>query len=184
MTASQPFSSALVMSNPEWFRHEWIWHKNKSSGHLNAKRAPMKAHESVLIFCEESPHYCPQMTTDHAPVNAFYTRRNGDNYGAGDKASGGGATTRYPRSVVEFSVVNNDDQERIHPTQKPVELMEYLLHTYTNKNDVVLDFAMGSGTTIIACLKSGRRFVGIEKNADYFMAASARIDEFTVKIAA
>lgn len=175
LTASQPFASALVMSNPAWFRHEWIWQKNKATGHLNAKRAPMKAHESVLVFSSKAPAYYPQMTTGHAPVNAFYTRDNGSNYGAGNHTAGGGATTRYPRSVQDFAVVNNDDPAKVHPTQKPVAIMEYLVQTYSLPGDTVLDFAMGSGTTGVACMTTGRKFIGMEKDAAYFQAASERI---------
>lgn len=176
-TASQPFSSALVMSNPGWFRHDWVWRKNKATGHLNAKRAPMRQHEGIYVFCERAPTYHPQMTDGHRPVNAFYTRRNGDNYGAGTKSAGGGATTRYPRSVIDFAVVNNDDPGRTHPTQKPLEMMEYLVLTYTNPGDVVLDFAMGSGTTGVACANTGRLFVGMENDADHFATADARITQ-------
>lgn len=175
LTASQPFASALVMSNPAWFRHEWIWTKNKATGHLNAKRAPMKAHESVLVFSCKAPAYYPQMTAGHKPVNAFYTRSNGSNYGEGDQAAGGGSTLRYPRSVQEFAVVNNDDPEKVHPTQKPLPLMEYLVRTYSQPGDTVLDFAMGSGTTGVACMTTARKFIGMEKDADYFQIASDRI---------
>lgn len=174
-TASQPFSSALVMSNPAWFRHEWIWHKNKASGHLNAKRAPMKAHESILVFSSKAPTYNPQMTSGHKPVNSFYTRHNGSNYGAGDSSVGGGSTQRYPRTVQEFQVVNNDDPIKTSPTQKPLAMLEYILRTYTNPGDAVLDFAVGSGTTGIACIKTGRSFVGIEKDDEQFKNAHVRI---------
>lgn len=175
LTASQPFASALLMSNPRWFRHDWVWRKNKSTGHLNAKRGPMRQHESVLVFCERAPIYRPQLTEGHPPVNAFYTRRNGDNYGAGFEASGGGATTRYPRSVIDFAVVNNDDPIRVHATQKPVDLMAYLLRTYTNEGDVVLDFAMGSGTTGEACATTGRGFIGIDSDPLIFKVAESRL---------
>lgn len=175
LTAAQPFASALVMSNPAWFRHEWIWHKNKATGHLNAKRGPMRAHESVLVFSQRAPTYYPQMTSGHKPVNAFYTRRNGSNYGQGDQAAGGGSTLRYPRSVQEFAVVNNDDPGKVHPTQKPLALMEYLVLTYSQPGDTVLDFAMGSGTTGAACMMTGRDFVGIDLAAEYVEISRQRL---------
>lgn len=175
LTASQPFSSALVMSNPSWFRHEWIWRKNKSSGHLNANRAPMKVHETVLVFAKRAPRYRPQLITWHKPVNKFYTRHNGDNYGSGDGASGGGSMQRYPVTVQDFAVVNNDDPGRYHPTQKPIALMEYLIRTYTNEGDTVLDNCMGSGTTGVAARQAGRRFIGIERDEKYFDICVERI---------
>jgi site-specific DNA-methyltransferase (adenine-specific) len=176
-TASQPFTSALVMSNPSWFRHEWIWHKNKASGYLNAKKAPMKAHENIVVFSEKAPFYNPQMTTGHNPVSAFYTRHNGQNYGEGDSKVGGGSTVRYPRSVQDFPVVNNDDLAKVHPTQKPVALFEYLINTYTRENETVLDFCMGSGTTGEACKKTNRNFIGIEKDFEMFTIAEKRISD-------
>lgn len=174
-TASQPFVSALVMSNPDWFRHEWIWHKNKASGHLNAKRAPMKAHESVLVFASGAPTYFPQMTGGHKPMNAYYTSHNGSNYGDGERMTGGGSTLRYPRSVLEFPVVNNDDPSKVHPTQKPLELMEYVVRTYTEAGEIVLDFAMGSGTTGVACRRLDRGFIGFESDPIHFANAEMRI---------
>lgn len=174
-TASQPFSSALVMSNPDWFRHEWVWHKNKASGHLNAKLAPMKAHETILVFCNKTPLYQPQMTVGHDAVNAYYTANNGSNYGAGKMMSGGGSTQRYPRTVQSFNVVNNDDPEKIHPTQKPVDMLEYLLLTYSRPGDTVLDFAMGSGSTGIACRNTKRNFIGFESDAEIFTNAYLRL---------
>jgi hypothetical protein len=178
MTASQPFSSALVMSNPRAFKHEWVWEKNKASGHLNAKRAPMKAHEVVLVFCHGSLHFIPQMTVGHRPANRANRRVGTSNYGKqADLTEYGGATVRYPRSVQAFDVVNNDDPEKIHPTQKPVDLIEYVLRSYTEAGQVVLDFAMGSGTTGVACANLGRKFIGIEDDPTIFAGASRRILE-------
>ena len=173
--ASQPFSSALVMSNPKWFKHDWVWHKNKATGHLNAKRRPMRAHEDVLVFSGGQLAYRPQMTDGHRPMNAYTQTSNGDCYGSTRRPSGGGATVRYPRSVQDFAVVNNDDPDKVHATQKPVSLMEYLICTYSDAGETVLDFAMGSGTTGVACRKSGRRFIGIEKDAEIFSSAQSRV---------
>lgn len=175
LTACQPFSSALVMSRPSWFRHEWVWHKNKASGHLNAKRAPMRAHELVLVFAAAAPSYTPQMTIGHRPGNYAKRGKQSTNYGSADSTVYGGSTVRYPRSVQDFPVVNNDDSEKTHPTQKPVDLMEYLTRTYSQPGDTVLDFTMGSGTTGVACAKTGRKFIGIEQDELHFSTANARI---------
>lgn len=176
LTASQPFTSALVMSNPKWFRHEWVWEKNKASGHLNAKRRPMRAHEDVLVFSEKAFKYNPQMTEGHKPGN--YAKRVGYSpcYGAQVSTEYGGATVRYPRTVQKFDILNNDSPEKTHPTQKPVALMEYLIRTYSNEGDTVMDNCMGSGTTGVACANTGRDFIGMEKYPIYFAAAKARIE--------
>ena len=175
LTASQPFTSAVVMSNPEWFRHEWVWEKNKASGHLNAKRRPMRAHEDILVFARTQPAYNPQMTDGHRPGNYAKRASQSSNYGAAGSTEYGGSTQRYPRSVLQFPVVNNDDPNKTHPTQKPVALMEYLIRTYTERGQVVLDNTMGSGTTGVACINTGRRFIGIEREANYFDIACERV---------
>ena len=174
LTASQPFTSALVMSNAKWFRHNWVWKKTAATGHLNAKRMPMKQHEDVLVFCRDSPTYNPQGL---APYNKV-TRRgnNGTNFGDSGKENFQ-EWTNYPRSVLEFS----NDAKLVHPTQKPVALMEYLIRTYTNEGDLVLDNCMGSGTTGVACMNTGRRFIGIEMDAGYFQIAQDRIMEAAAK---
>ena len=183
LTASQPFTSALVMSNPAWFRHEWVWEKNKASGHLNAKRRPMRAHEDVLVFSKSAPLYTPQMTAGHRPGNYAKRGRQSTCYGAAASTEYGGTTLRYPRSVQRFNVVNNDDACRAHPTQKPIELMEYMIRTYTNPGDVVLDNCMGSGTTGVACMNTGRRFIGMELDEGYFEIAKKRIEDAALRIA-
>jgi hypothetical protein len=176
LTASQPFTSALVMSNPKEFRYEWIWHKNKATGHLDAKKRPMRAHESALVFGVDLPSYNPQKTTGHKAGNMATRRTQNRVWGkeAGEN-TWGGTTERYPRSVQDFDCVNNDDPQRTHPTQKPVALMEYLIRTYTNEGDTVLDNCMGSGTTGVACKNTNREFIGMEKDLDYFVAAVARL---------
>jgi DNA modification methylase len=173
LTASQPFASLLVTSNLPGFKHDWVWEKNKASGHLNAKRQPMRAHEDVLVF--GAPPYFPQMTEGHRPGN--YARRTqwSDNYGAQKPSEYGGATTRYPRSVQQFDIINNDDPEKWHPTQKPVALFEYLIRTYTSEGQTVLDNTAGSGTTAIAAENTGRRWLCIEKDEDYYRKAVNRV---------
>jgi site-specific DNA-methyltransferase (adenine-specific) len=174
--AAQPFTSALVMSNPEWFRYDLVWRKNKASGHLNAKKLPLRAHESILVFYEELVTYNPQMTGGHRPANYARRTTHSTNYGAqGNTVYEGGNTDRHPTSVLDWPVLNNDDPERIHPTQKPVGLCEWLIRTYSNEGAVVLDNTMGSGSTGIACLNTGRGFIGMEKDADIFATAQARI---------
>ena len=176
LTACQPFTSALVMSNPKMFRYDLTWEKNKATGHLNAKKAPMRAHESVLVFCRGRTPYNPQMTDGHKAGNVATRKTPTTVYG---KMTGtntwGGSTKRYPRSVLNFDVLNNDDPDRAHPTQKPVALMEYLIRTYTAHGQTVLDNCMGSGTTGVACANTVRKFIGIEQDEKYFQAASERI---------
>lgn len=169
LTASQPFTSALVMSNTKWFRHNWVWKKTAATGHLNAKRMPMKQHEDVLVFCRDAPTYNPQGLT---PYNKFTSRgSNGTNFGNSGKENFQ-EWTNYPRSVLEFS----NDAKPVHPTQKPLALMEYLILTYSNPSAVVLDNCMGSGTTGVACINTGRNFIGIEKDSNYFELATKRIE--------
>lgn len=181
MTASQPFTSALVMSNPRLFKQSLVWYKNKSTGFLNAKKQHMRKHEDILVFYRKQVTYNPQKSIGHKPVNS-YTKHTSDGSTVGKTKtgiSGGGSTERYPTSVLEFSVVNQDgtNEDRLHPTQKPVALMEYLISTYTNEGETVLDFTMGSGTTGVACAKIGRKFIGIELDKDYFEIAKRRINE-------
>lgn len=174
LTAIQPFSSLLVASRPRLFRHEWIWEKNKASGHLNCSHSPLRSHEHVLVF--DGSTYNPQMTNGHAPGNFAKRAEASSNYGAQrDSSPYGGQTTRYPRSVQRFDVVNNDSPDRVHPTQKPVELMEYLVRTYSNEGDLVLDFCCGSGTTGVAAVKCGRRFLGFDLDPNYVALAKARL---------
>lgn len=177
LTASQPFTSQLIVSNIGQFRYEWIWSKNKSSGHLNAKKRPMLSHESIVVFSENSPVYFPQKTVGHRPSNYAKRTTATENYGKQvSTVYEGGSTDRYPVSVLNFNVVNNDSPDRYHPTQKPAELLEYLIRTYTTEGQWVLDNCMGSGSTGVACANTGRNFIGIEKDAEYFEIARKRIN--------
>lgn len=179
-TASQPFTSALVMSNPKWFKYQWVWEKNKATGHLNAKRRPLVAHEDVLVFCDSTPPYSPQGLVEK--VVPTVSRGNRGRKGLGSSGDVYGLATRdavqthtgYPRSVIAFGV---DMKAEFHPTQKPVALMEYLIKTYTNEGDTVLDFTMGSGTTGVACVNTDRSFIGIELDEGYFNTARSRIEQ-------
>ena len=173
--AQTPFDKVLGCSNLPWLRYEWIWEKTTATGHLNAKKMPMKAHENILVFYDKLGAYNPQKLYNQSPTNT-YTKRNGDGecYGKTSVISGGGSTERFPRSVQVFK----SDKQKIalHPTQKPLALVEYLVKTYTSKGDVVLDNCMGSGTTGVACVNTGRHFIGIEKDETYFNVAMSRIE--------
>lgn len=173
LTATQPFASALVMSNPKWFRYEWIWRKTKPVGHLRANNMPMKSHENICVFSASPPTYHPQGLR---PVDRLIQRTNpGGVYGG---YSAGLASRQkfegYPRTVLDFC---NASEKRYHGTQKPVVLMEYLIRTYTDEGETVLDNTMGSGTTGVACFNTERQFIGIEKDADIYAIAKRRIRE-------
>jgi len=180
---SQPFTSALVMSNPKMFKYVWVWEKTQATGFLNAKKRPLVSHEDIVVFCSGQSVYNPQKTTGHKPINTYTKTPEVFNktevYGKVNKViSGGGETDRFPRSVQVFSSDKqiNKSNGTIHPTQKPVALMEYLVKTYTNEGDTVLDFVMGSGTTGLAARNLNRNFIGIELEPKYFDIASTRIN--------
>jgi site-specific DNA-methyltransferase (adenine-specific) len=176
--AQTPFDKILGASNIKMLRYEWIWEKTQATGHLNAKKMPMKAHENILVFYKKLPTYNPQMTEGHTPIHSYTkyvsTQNNTEIYGKMNKEiSGGGETIRYPRSVLTFA---SDKQTcYLHPTQKPLALLEYMVKTYTNEGDTILDSCMGSGTTGVAALNLGRNFIGIEKDEKYFNIAKNRI---------
>jgi site-specific DNA-methyltransferase (adenine-specific) len=186
LTAQSPFDKILACSNLKNFRYEWIWEKNKATGHLNAKKMPMKAHENVLIFYKKLPTYNPQKTTGHKPFGAVKPKFNipepkekrNYNHVANTFGNDGNTTDRYPRSVQKFKVINNDDVLKFHPTQKPVEMIEYFIKTYSNPGDVVLDNCMGSGSTCIACISTNRKYIGIEADEDYYEKAKTWIKSF------
>ncbi|GLI82534.1 methyltransferase [Rossellomorea marisflavi] len=174
LTAVKPFSAMLIMSNPKMYRYDIIWKKNKSTGFLNAKKMPLRSHEEILVFYKKLPTYNPQKTEGHKPANT-YTKNtsDGSNYGRTKTGiSGGGQTDRYPTSIIDIKVMNNDDPDKWHPTQKPVELFEWLIKTYTDEGDLVLDNCMGSGTTALACINTGRNFIGFELDTEYHNRAT------------
>lgn len=174
LTAQTPFDKILGCSNLKMLKYEWIWEKTTATGHLNAKKMPMKAHENVLVFYKKLPVYNPQKTDGHRPMNSYTKKHDGTNYGQTKAGiSGGGSTERYPRSVQIFST--DKQKEAYHPTQKPVALFEYLIRTYTNEGDIVLDNCMGSGTTAVAALKNHRKFIGFETDSKYIDIANQRI---------
>ena len=179
LTASQPFTSSLIMSNAKMFKYEWIWQKTHPKGHLNAKKMPMRAHENVCVFYKKPPTYNPQMTHGHKRkvANTNYIRESdGDScYGKENRVTFYDSTDRYPLDVQTFS--NADQSNKLHPTQKPVELFEYLIKTYTNENEVVLDNCIGSGTTAIACMNTNRKYIGFELDKGYFDISQKRVSE-------
>lgn len=176
LTASQPFSAALIMSQPVRFKHEWIWIKNRGSNFANTVREPMKEHESVLVFSRGKWTYNKQMQERTggglSRVKYDFSKvTETENYGKFDKPPPPQGDLRVPSSWQKFNV-----EVGFHPTQKPVALMEYLIRTYTNDGDTVLDNCMGSGTTGVACIKTGRNFIGIEMDDKYFEIAKKRIE--------
>lgn len=175
-TASQPFTSALIMSNVEWFKYNLIYKKSKSTGFLDAKRRPLNNYEDIPVFCEGATVYNPQMTKAmQIYKRGFVERKKSDCYGDEKDFIQFDNGQRYPNRIIEIN--NADTSGIVHPTQKPVALYEYLIKTYTNAGDTVLDMTMGSGTTGVACANTGREFIGIERDADYFAIAEKRIAE-------
>ena len=169
MTCAQPFTSVLGASNIKDLKYSWVWEKTAATGHLNAKRMPMKNHEDALVFYRKPPTYNPQGVV---ACNRVVRRGgNGGCYGNSGKENVQ-TLTNYPRTIQRFKSANST----VHPTQKPVALMEYLIKTYTNEGETVLDFTMGSGTTGVACKNLNRDFIGIEMDEGYFKIAEDRID--------
>ena len=238
LTSAQPFTSALIMSNPKYFKYNWIWEKSKATGYLNAKKMPMRAHEDVCIFYRKPPTYNPQMVQGQ-PYNKGTAHRPTSVYGAQglkektkkrkqiakmikdkdrldalklvrlemdkmnlswsiiDKTTSmieriieavkplkttvkNTTGLRYPRTVQYFKTAESEGKKSvIHPTQKPIALFEYLIKTYTNEGDVVLDNCVGSGTTAVACINTKRKYIGMELDEEYYNKCIARINKLT-----
>ncbi len=180
LTASQPFTSALVMSNPRDFRYSWIWEKSKASNFLLARKQPLKAHEDILVFAINTPQYFPQKVSGKPFKGAGRSLKGSQtdlvNRVPNPTFRNDNVGDRFPRSVQYF--VTAESEGCLHPTQKPVALLEYLVRTYTNEGDTVLDNCMGSGSTGVACINLKLKFIGIEKDAKYFLAASERLKNF------
>lgn len=182
LTAQTPFDKVLGCSNLKLLRYEWIWEKTSATGHLNAKRMPMKAHENILVFYKKLPTYNPQKTTGHErKVSTAKHKRNSvmtTNYNEHGLTTYD-STERYPRSVQVFAT--DKQKEALHPTQKPIALFEYLIKTYTNEGETVLDNCIGVGTTSIAAINTGRNWIGIELEKKYVDIANNRIEEHLTK---
>ena len=169
---SQPFTTKLINSNLNSFKYEWIWEKNNSTGCMNANKIPLRKHENIAIFYKKQCTYNPQGLI---PCNKINKRgKVGLNYNDVNSNKYIQKYTNYPTQILKFSY----DKERFHPTQKPVALLEYLIKTYTNENELVLDFTMGSGSTGVACMNTNRKFIGIELDTNYFNIAKDRIENY------
>ena len=173
MTASQPFTTTLISSNMKMFKYCWVWEKQKVTGFYNARRMPLKSVEDICVFGTGKLTYNPQGLT---ACNIKSSRRNKAGNGVYGNVSADNYYQKegnFPRQVLKIDHITH---KQIHPTQKPVALMEYLIRTYTNENETVLDFTMGSGTTGVACMNTNRKFIGIEKDEKYFEIAQDRIN--------
>lgn len=170
---SEPFSSLLRMSNLKEYKYDWIWEKEQGANFMNVKFQPYKVHETISVFKHDRKHYTPQMTEGKPYISGKGT--SGDITGNVQKIQTRNTGTRYPRSILRF----NTDKARgsLHPTQKPVDLIEYLIKTYSEPGAVVLDTFMGSGTTAVACMRTGRNFIGFELDEKYHAIAQGRIAE-------
>jgi len=175
-----PFNAKLITANMKHFRYEWIWQKSRGTGFLNANKMPLKLHENILIFYDKLPTYNPQMWKSTPYKNRHKTNGDGRNYGKFERVGMVSESVdgkRYPVDVINFTSVNNSAERQLHPTQKPVPLLEYLIKTYTNEGETVLDNCMGSGSTGVACVNTSRDFIGIELDEDYYNIAVNRINQ-------
>ncbi|MBN3729510.1 site-specific DNA-methyltransferase [Burkholderia sp. Tr-20390] len=178
--AQTPFDKVLGVSNLEWLRYELIWQKTRATGHLNCKKMPMKAHENILVFYNKLPTFNPQKTTGHPRKTGVKRRDDTPVYGVQNFIElSYDSTERYPRSVLTFP--SDTQRVALHPTQKPLALIEWLVSTFTNEGDTVLDNCMGSGTTGEACRNLRRHFVGMESDASHFAVACTRIMQGDVR---
>ena len=187
LTASQPFTTALISSNMKKFCYSWVWDKKFGANFVQAKRQPLKTHEDVVVFSNNGkmPHYYPQMTLRDVPIKKGGNKQSraipiamtetSENFGKTDKVY----DNKFPSSQISFSV---RDGRGLHPTQKPVALFEYLIKTYTNEGETVLDNCIGSGTTAIACMNTNRNFIGIEMDQKYYEIANNRIKEHEIEL--
>lgn len=174
-TASQPFTSKLIMSNVDYFNHEWIWYKSKASNFLDARKKPLKSHENILVFYKKQPTYNPQMTQgkpydkgiERRSRVMVYHKMEGNNKLVNESGE------RFPKTVIYFRTAESEG--KFNPTQKPVALFEYLIKTYTNEGDLVMDCVVGSGTTAVACLNTNRRFICNDISEEYVKIANERI---------
>jgi len=171
--SSQPFTTRLINSNIEDFKYEWIWDKIKPNGHLVAKYRPMQRTESVIVFSKNRHNYYPIMIQRERPKKSKEYKRT-EIMGGTKVGSSKVINYKYPQNVLVFS--NASQKDKLHPTQKPVNLLEYLIKTYTNENDLVLDNCIGSGSTAVACINTNRQFIGIEKEDEYYEIAKNRVN--------
>ncbi|SLK19883.1 site-specific DNA-methyltransferase (adenine-specific) [Enterobacter sp. NFR05] len=171
--SAQPFTSVLVSSNLRNWRTEWIWEKGNATGFLNAKKQPLRAHENIQVFYRRQPTYNPQFTYGHPRRTSKRKTVNSECYGKASSLTEYDSTSRYPRDVQFFS--SDKQKANYHPTQKPLALYRFLIETYSNPGDMVLDFTMGSGGSGVVCQETGRQFIGIEKEPPIFQVACQRM---------
>lgn len=181
LTASQPFTTVLIASNMREFAYTWVWDKKFAANFVQAKRMPLRVHEDVVVFCKsgKTPKYLPQMIPREKPIKKGGNKQSTaipirqTEHSAAFGAAGKTYDQKCPETIIEF---NCREGRGLHPTQKPVALMEYLIRTYSNEGDIVLDNCMGSGTTGVACANTGRRFIGMEMDEGYFTIAKDRVE--------
>ena len=183
-TASQPFTSKLIMSNIKMFKHEWIWEKQKASNFMSFKYQPAKYHENIVVFCKGTPKYNPQKwiieedkRDKRKTINNPITNKDGI-HGGIIRVRNADDGTRYPKSIIKIDKSINNN---VHPTQKPLELFEYLIKTYSDEADLIMDCVVGSGTTAIASLNTKRNFICNDNNLEYCDIANKRIEEVKQK---
>lgn len=170
--SQMPFAARLICSNIKLFRYEWVWEKDNSTGFLNAKKMPLKIHENICVFYKNPPTYNPQMRKGFKPY-VVQNARGSTNYGKQQNVTTVSNGERYPVDLIKFT----RDKSKVHPTQKPVALLEYLIKTYTNEGEIVLDNCMGSGSTCVAAVNTNRHYIGFELEEKYFSIACKRLDE-------
>jgi site-specific DNA-methyltransferase (adenine-specific) len=184
LTASQPFTSALVMSNLKMFRYEWVWNKKRGSNFLSSKTQPMKEHENILVFGGKKYNPINILRNGNRNKRSYnFEMSNSEIYNVKSNAKKNDSNYRCPKSIIEFPLeVNNQyKKQRFHPTQKPVALFEYLIKTYTNEGDLVMDNCAGSGTTAIACMNTKRNYILMERESEYIEIINKRISEYDEK---
>lgn len=179
LTASQPFTSMLVMSNLKMFKYEWVWNKVRKTGHLNSKKQPMKKTENICVFCNGQTTYKPQMIKGIPHIRGSFGKRRNEQtvYGEFSENIRYESDEYYPDNIITYCA----EMKSIHPTQKPVPLFEYLIKTYTNEGDIVLDNCAGSGTTGVACINTNRKYILIEKEEKYYNTCMQRTSEAMAK---
>ena len=177
LTSQGIFTAKLILSNEKWFKYKLVWEKSKATNFLNAKKQPLRKHEDICVFYNKQPQYNPQMTEGKPYDKGVRKNQLTGSYGDFNPVHVKSEGMRYPTDVVYFKTAESEGKV-YHPTQKPVKLLEYLIKTYTNEGETVLDNCMGSGSTGVACLKTNRNFIGIEKDDKYFNIAVERLEEF------
>jgi DNA modification methylase len=182
--ASNPFDKVLAMSKPTLYRYDWVWEKSRATNHLNSAHMPLRAHENILVFYKKRPTYNPQLEGGNKPLKAYYTRHGGKTYrkikpyknepSEAVKGVNVGSTDRFPRSVLYYQSMKSIEYR--HPSEKPIALCEYLIKTYTNPGDLVLDICTGSGSIPLAAKNTGRQFLGFEKDGYFVNIANERLE--------